>query len=128
MHEAMSMATIPAKDVTRARTFYSEKLGLEPAREVGGGFLYETGKGTGFLLYESQFAGTNQATAMGFQVADFDGTVEELRGKGVTFEEYDFPEVKTDNGVMEMPDGTKAAWFKDTEGNIIALDNGGASH
>ena len=125
MHDAMSMATIPAKDVARARTFYSEKLGLEPAREASGGYIYETGKGTGFLLYESQFAGTNQATAMGFQVADFDAAVEELRGKGVTFEEYDFPEVKTTNGVMEMPDGTKAAWFKDTEGNIIALDSGG---
>jgi catechol 2,3-dioxygenase-like lactoylglutathione lyase family enzyme len=124
MHEAVSMATIPAKDLARARKFYTEKLGLKDGQEILGGVLFETGKGTAFLLYESQFAGTNQATAMGFQVSDFEATVSDLRSRGVTFEDYDFPGLKTENGVADMPDGSKAAWFKDTEGNIIALDNG----
>ena len=124
MHEAVSMATIPAKDLARARKFYTEKLGLKEAQESGGGVIFETGKGTGFLLYESQFAGTNQATAMGFQVSDFDETMSDLRSRGVEFEDYDFPGLKTENGVADLPDGTKAAWFKDTEGNILALDNG----
>ena len=123
MHESVAVATIPAKDLQRARRFYEETLGLSAGREVAGGILFEAGKGSAFLLYESQFAGTNQATAMGFSVADFDATVDELRGKGVTFEDYDFPGLTTENGVAEMPDGSKAAWFKDPEGNILALDN-----
>ena len=124
MHEAMAIATIPAKDIARARAFYAEKLGLEPAREEGPEALaYEMGKGTGFLLYQSQFAGTNQATTMSFEVSDFDGTMEQLRSKGVAFEDYDFPGLKTENGVATMPDGTKTAWFKDSEGNILALGN-----
>ena len=112
---------IPASDIGRARSFYSEKLGLEPAREGDDGLIYEVGKGTGFLLYESQFAGTNQATAMGWQVPDFDAAVEALRGRGVTFEEYDFPGFKTENGIVSMPNGRRGAWFKDTEGNILAV-------
>lgn len=124
MHESVAIATIPAKDLARARTFYAETLGLTSSREVPGGIMFETGKGSSFLLYESQFAGTNQATAMGFSVADLDGTVEDLRSKGVTFEDYDLPGLKTENGVAELPDGAKAAWFKDPEGNIIALDSG----
>jgi predicted enzyme related to lactoylglutathione lyase len=116
--------TIPASDIGRARRFYSEKLGLEPARDGEDGLVYETGKGTGFLLYESQFAGTNQATAMGWQVTDFDAAVEELRSRGVTFEDYDFPGFKTENGIMTMPNGMRGAWFKDSEGNILAVDDG----
>ena len=124
MHEAMAIATIPAKDVARAKKFYAEKLGLEPAREEGGdSFAYEMGKGTGFLLYQSSFAGTNQATSMSFEVSDFDGMVEQMRSRGVVFEEYDFPGLKTENGIASMPDGTKTAWFKDSEGNILAIGN-----
>ena len=121
--DAMFMPTVPAKDLARARTFYAEKLGLEPASEDMAGLNYETGKGTGFLLYESEFAGTNEATAMGLRVADFDAAVDELRSRGVVFEDYDFPGLKTENGVMTLPDGRKGAWFKDSEGNIIAIDN-----
>ena len=123
LREAMSIATVPASDIQRARRWYAEKLGLEPTRtDVDEGLGYEIGKGTGFLLYESQFAGTNQATAMGFQVVDFDAEMADLRKRGVQFEEYDLPGIKTENGVVTMPDGSKGAWFKDSEGNILSIN------
>ena len=122
LHEFMCAATIPASDLQRARTWYAEKLGMNPAQENEEGLGYEMGKGTGFLLYESQFAGTNQATAMGWTVVDFDSEMAELRRRGVVFEEYDFPGLKTENGVVTMPNGGKGAWFKDSEGNILSLN------
>lgn len=116
-------AALPASDLDRAKAWYSEKLGLEPVWEDEyGGAHYEAG-GTRFLVYVSPFAGTNQATAAGFSVENFDEMIEELRGKGVTFEEVDFGELgKTIDGVISSPDDMgKAAWFKDSEGNILAL-------
>ena len=74
------------------------------------------------MLYPSAFAGTNQATAAGFMVDDFDATVAELRSNGVVFEEYDLGEgMATIDGVITLPDGNKGAWFKDSEGNILGL-------
>lgn len=125
MHESVAVATIPTKDLARARKFYGETLGLGDGRETPGGVVFEAGKGSAFLVYESQFAGTNQATAMGFSVTDFDAAVEDLRAKGVSFEDYDFPGLKTENGVATLPDGAKASWFKDPDGNILAIDDGG---
>jgi catechol 2,3-dioxygenase-like lactoylglutathione lyase family enzyme len=122
LREAMSVATLPATDLERARRRYAEKLGLEPTREDMEGLGYEIGKGTGFLLYESQFAGTNEATAMGFMVVDFDAEMADLRQRGVEFEEYDLPGIKTENGVVMLPDGSKGAWFKDSEGNILSIN------
>ncbi len=116
-------AALPASDLDRAKTWYSEKLGLEPVWEDGyGGAHYEAG-GTPFLVFVSPFAGTNQATAAGFTVENFDEMIEELRGNGVTFEEVDFGEMgKTVDGVISSADGmSKAAWFKDSEGNILSL-------
>lgn len=116
-------ATLPAADMGRAKAWYADKLGLEPVEEDdagGGGAWYETG-GMRFLLYQSAFAGTNQATAACFSVEDFDGAVESMRGRGVAFEEYDMGEIKTVDGVLTLPDGQKAAWFKDSEGNILAI-------
>ena len=124
LNEHSCMTMVPASDLERAKTWYAEKLGMDPARQDPGGLVYESGKGTGFMVYESQFAGTNQATAMGWQVVDFDAEMAELRRRGVTFEDYDFPGIKTDNGVMTLPDGTRGAWFKDSEGNILAIDDG----
>ena len=121
LHEFQCVATVPAKDIQRARRWYSEKLGMEPARDGGAELGYETGKGTGFLLYESAFAGTNQATAMGWIVVDLDAEMDELRQRGVTFEEYDMPGLKTENGVVTLPDGGRGAWFKDSEGNILSI-------
>jgi catechol 2,3-dioxygenase-like lactoylglutathione lyase family enzyme len=117
-------AVLPASDLERAKRWYSEKLGLEPTEEDQyGNVQYETG-GTGFLLYQSAFAGTNQATAAGFRVDQFDDIVEQLRSRGVVFEDVDFGEFgATVDGVIASPDGEKAAWFKDSEGNILSLSS-----
>jgi hypothetical protein len=87
--------------------------------ENPGGVLYQAGSAHVFV-YPSEFAGSNQATAATFIVSDTSAAVEELRGKGVTFEEYDMPGLKTVDGIAEM-DGVKGAWFKDSEGNILSL-------
>ena len=116
-------ATLPASDLERAKRWYSEKLGLEPMEEDEyGGAHYETG-GAHFMVFLSPFAGTNQATAAGFNVENFDEVVDQLRSKGVAFEDVDFGELgKTVDGVISTPDGAgKAAWFKDSEGNILSI-------
>jgi predicted enzyme related to lactoylglutathione lyase len=111
--------TIPASDLTRARHFYEETLGFDAEEVSAAGVMYRSRSSTLFV-YPSSFAGTNKATAAGFQVVDLPATVKELKGRGVRFEEYDLPNVKTVGGIMKTPDGD-AAWFKDTEGNIIGL-------
>lgn len=113
-------AVLPASDLGRAREFYKDKLGLEPADERGDGLIYQTKGGPKFLLYETQFAGTAQNTAMNFVTDDLDAEMADLRSRGVQFEEYDFPGLKTENGVAEY-DGGRGAWFKDSEGNILAV-------
>lgn len=112
-------ATLPASDFERAKAFYGGTLGLESFMEDAGGVMYRAGSSSVFV-YPSEFAGTNKATAATFVVADTVAAMEELRGKGVTFEEYDMPGLKTENGVAEIG-GVKGAWFKDSEGNILAL-------
>jgi catechol 2,3-dioxygenase-like lactoylglutathione lyase family enzyme len=114
-------ASLPAADFDRAKAWYREKLGLTPVQEMGGGASYRVGEGTGFFLYPTQFAGTARNTAMGFETTSFDADVKDMRSKGVVFEEYDMPGLKTVDGVAEF-EGIKAAWFKDSEGNIIALN------
>lgn len=114
---------LAASDLERAKRWYEDKLGLEPVTEDEyGGLQYETGGGT-FLVYLSEFAGTSKATAAGFRVEDFDAAITELRSRGVAFEDVDFGEFgSTVDGVISMPDSSdKAAWFKDSEGNIISL-------
>lgn len=115
-------AAMPASDIDRARAWYSEKLGLEPIKAGPGGELrYDTGT-TQFGVYPSAYAGTNQATAAVLIVSDFEAARAELRSKGVVFEEYDFgDDFRTVDGVIETPDGEKTSWFKDSEGNILAL-------
>ena len=118
------MPTLPASDLDRAKAWYSNYLGLDPASEdeERGSAMYEIG-GSGFLVYQSDFAGTNQATAAGFVVENFDEVVDELRSKGIQFEDLDFGEMgHTVDGVITSPDGSeKGAWFKDSEGNILGL-------
>lgn len=113
-------AVLPASNIGRARTFYQEKLGLEPVEERGDGLIYQTKGGLTFLLYETQFAGTAQNTAMNWITTDLDADMAALRDRGVVFEEYDFPGLKTENGVATY-DGGRGAWFKDSEGNILAI-------
>jgi catechol 2,3-dioxygenase-like lactoylglutathione lyase family enzyme len=112
---------LPASDYERAKKWYADTLGLKPAYEDPNGADYQTGSGTMFSVYPSQFAGTNQATAMGFLAHDLSAEMDELKAKGVTFEEYDIPGVKTVDGVAEFGPGERGAWFKDSEGNLIAL-------
>ena len=113
-------AYIPASDVARARRFYEDKVGLRPARELAGGVLYEFADHTACFLYPTRNAGTNQASQAFWQVKDVEREVAELKARGVTFEEYDLPGMKTHNGIA-IAGGAKSAWFKDTEGNIMAL-------
>ena len=113
-------ATIPATDIARARRFYEDKLGFKPADVNSAGVTYKV-QNSAMYLYTSTFAGTNKATAAGFNVKDLAAIVAELKGKGIAFEEYDMGgDYKTENGIMKTPDGV-AAWFKDTEGNIINI-------
>jgi catechol 2,3-dioxygenase-like lactoylglutathione lyase family enzyme len=115
-----AVPTIAVSDLDRARKFYEETLGLKTKDERADGVTYETGAGTWFLVYPSQFAGTNKSTYMSFEVDDVEAAVKDLRDRGVTFEEYDFPGLKTVNGIAEIG-GVKGAWFKDLDGNILAI-------
>ena len=115
--------SFPASDLERAKRWYSEKLGLDPVRELDYGDVeYQTG-GVRFLIYQTELAGTNEATAASFVVDDFDEVIASLRTSGVLFEDVDFGEFDaTVDGVIESPDGSnKSAWFKDSEGNILSL-------
>ena len=118
LQQSPIFAYIPAKDVTRARRFYEETLGFSPKRETAGGVVYEFAGGTACFLYPTQNAGTSAASQAFWQVTDVEREVTELREKGVKFEEYDMPGMK--NGIL-TGGGAKAAWFKDTEGNILAI-------
>jgi len=113
-------AYIPAADIARARKFYEEKVGFKPKEEVAGGVIYEFGQGTSCFMYPTPNAGTSKASQAFWRVDDVAREVAELKARGVKFEEYDFPGLKTVNGVATSGDG-KAAWFKDSEGNIMAL-------
>ncbi|MGA9102226.1 VOC family protein [Aeromicrobium sp.] len=115
-------AVLPASDLARCRSFWHDTFGIDPVDdgfEEGLAEMYEIG-GTRVLIYETQFAGTAQNTALGIDSDDFDRDMADLKAKGVRFNEYDLPGVTTVDGVVEM-DGTRTAWFNDSEGNIIAL-------
>jgi catechol 2,3-dioxygenase-like lactoylglutathione lyase family enzyme len=112
-------ATIPAKDLDSTRRFYEEVLGAQVVNEDPGGILYKAGDAY-FSLYPTQFAGTAQHTLGSFMVQDLEAAMAALRDKGVTFEEYDLPGLKTVNGIAELG-GERGAWFKDPEGNILAV-------
>jgi predicted enzyme related to lactoylglutathione lyase len=111
---------IPAKDVARARKFYEETLGFKPKQVTAGGVVYEFGKGTACFLYPTPNAGTSQASQAFWQVEDIEQEVSELMARGVKFEKYDMPGLKTKDGIVTAG-SAKAAWFKDTEGNILAI-------
>ncbi len=123
---------LPATDINRAARWYKEKMGLEPVLhgnetiepgtdEFDSQLLYDTGTAR-FGVYESWAAGRNEATAARLVVDDFDSAFAELLGNGVVFEEYDFGDgFRTVDGVLVSPDGEKTAWFKDSEGNILAI-------
>ncbi len=114
------IAYIPAKDVARARRFYEDKLGFKPKEEVSDGVVYEFANGTSCFLYPTPNAGTSQASQAFWQVDDVDREIAELKARGVAFEHYDIPGERSASGAITAG-GAKAAWFKDTEGNIMAI-------
>jgi catechol 2,3-dioxygenase-like lactoylglutathione lyase family enzyme len=116
-------ATLAVSDLRRARDFYENTLGLTPVQEPPGGILYKSGNSV-VLVYPSEYAGTNQATAASWAVgADFDAIVEDLKAKGVTFEHYDDLPDTTREGDVHMAGEFKAVWFKDPDDNILNLIN-----
>ncbi|MEX1296235.1 MAG: VOC family protein [Candidatus Limnocylindrales bacterium] len=114
--------TLPASDLERAKDWYSRVLGVEPVgTSEDGSYWFELG-GIQFLVYASQFAGTNQATAAAIEVDDVEAAVAQFRSRGAVFEEYDFGEdFRTVDGILTSPAGTKLAWMKDSEGNILGI-------
>ena len=120
LQESPVYAYIPAKDLARARKFYEEKLGFKPKGEVNGGVVYEFGDHTSCFMYTTPHAGTSKASQAFWQVNDLEREMELLKSRGLEFLDYDTPEMKTKDGVFSGG-GTKAAWFKDSEGNIMAL-------
>jgi len=104
----------------RARKFYEEKVGLKPKQEYAGGVVYECGNGSWVFMYPSAGAGTSQASTAFWAVDDVIAEVAVLKSRGVKFEDYDMPGLKTVDGIA-TGGGAKTAWFKDTEGNILAV-------
>lgn len=117
-----AIATVAVKDLKAARRFYEDRLGLAPAQdEMMGVITYKTGSTT-LVVYSSEFAGTNRATSVTWGVGqDFDGIVETLRAKGVSFEHYDGLPGVTREGDVHEAGGFKLAWFKDPDGNLHHL-------
>jgi catechol 2,3-dioxygenase-like lactoylglutathione lyase family enzyme len=118
---------LPAQDLERARRFYAEKLGLEPAEERPGGLLYRSAGGD-FALFESAGASPGTFTQMSWEVGDIEATVAELKRRGIVFEEVDLPGLRTVDGIAEVSGnypskgtGERGAWFRDSEGNMLGV-------
>jgi catechol 2,3-dioxygenase-like lactoylglutathione lyase family enzyme len=119
---------LPAQDLERAKTFYAEKLGLEPVEERPGGLRYVCAAGE-FALFQSKGAASGDHTQMGWEVDDIEATVRELRDRGVVFEQYDFPGFRTVGGIADIEgnypskraSGERAVWFRDSEGNLLGI-------
>ena len=113
-------ATIPCADLERAKAFYADKLGLTPSSDQPGGAFYDAGDGTRFFLFPSQGAASGTHTQMGFRVPDIETTVRDLKARGVTFEEYDFPTFDKATSIAQTGP-VRSAWFKDSEGNLLGV-------
>jgi predicted enzyme related to lactoylglutathione lyase len=111
---------IPVADLARARKFYEERVGLKSREDYAGGVIYECGNGSWVFMYPSPGAGTSKASTAFWAVDDVEAEVAELKARGVVFEEYDTPNMKTVNSIATAG-GAKTAWFKDSEGNILAI-------
>ena len=111
---------LAVKDLDRARQFYQDKLGLKQVDDFGEGFLLKSGD-TKLNVYRSEFAGTNKATAVTFEVDDIQSEVTNLKEKGIFFEKYDVEGLQPKGDIFEGEGGFKTAWFKDPDGNILSL-------
>jgi catechol-2,3-dioxygenase len=116
---AYAEATLPAKDLDRARTFYADRLGLNPTSEDRVGVHFVVG-GTRFRLFRSGGTASGAHTQLAFVVSDLRELVDELKSRGLEFETYDYPNPKTVDGVADLG-YARAAWFKDSEGNLLGV-------
>jgi predicted enzyme related to lactoylglutathione lyase len=122
LESASTHPMIAVKDLDVAKQFYGVTVGLTPSEErPGAAVRYDTRGGTWFLVYQSTFAEAAESTRMRFEVEDIESTVEELRARGIVFEEYDLPGVKTVDGIATHESGARGAWFKHPEGNILQI-------
>jgi predicted enzyme related to lactoylglutathione lyase len=114
-------AMLPAQDLNRAKAFYRDKFGLTPTQEMGDDLVfYMMGGGTGFIVYRTQGKSPGSYTQLFVEVPEVEQAVRDLKGRGVKFEDYDIPGLKTVDGIADIG-GSKAAWLKDSEGNVIGL-------
>src|SRR6476620_8090885 len=119
LQDSPMYAYIPARDLDRARQFYEGKLGLKAKEVMNGGVVYEFGEGTACFLYPTPNAGTSQTSQAFWSVRDVDSLIRELQQRGVVFDDYAMPGERSPAGAV-IAGGAKAAWFKDSEGNILA--------
>jgi predicted enzyme related to lactoylglutathione lyase len=127
LNDSRVEANIPAGDLDRAREFYADKLGLTPRQELGGEALaYETAGGTRFNIYRTAYAGQAGHTIAQWHVADIESDVRDLKAKGVVFDVYDMPGVEWDGEIATIPGMGRSAWFRDSEGNTMCLDQASA--
>jgi catechol 2,3-dioxygenase-like lactoylglutathione lyase family enzyme len=124
LNDSKVTANVPASDLERARTFYADVLGLTPADENPGGLVYTTRGGTTFFLYETEYAGQAGHTIAQWHVDNVADEVKNLKDKGLQFEHYDnMPGVAWEGDIAKLEGMGSAAWFKDSEGNIMCLDD-----
>lgn len=123
LNDCKVTANVPVSDIDRARNFYADTLGLTPTGENPGGLIYTTAGGTTFFVYQTEYAGQAGHTIAQWHVDNVDDEVRELKAKGLQFEHYDMPGVTWDGDVARMEGMGNAAWFKDSEGNIMCLDD-----
>ncbi len=123
LNDSRVEANIPASDLDRARGFYADKLGLTPVAEVQGVQLtYRTSGGTTFTVYRTEYAGQAGHTLAQVHVDDIEAQVRELEANGVAFEKYEMPGVDWAGPIASIPGMGRAAWLKDSEGNILCVD------
>jgi predicted enzyme related to lactoylglutathione lyase len=115
-------AILPAVDMARAKDFYQNKLGLKlQPMPMEDPMIFEAGAGTSLVIYHKSEGTKAEHTVAGFNVKELEQLIETLSAKGVVFEDYDMPGLKTVDHIMDYG-GIKSAWFKDSEGNILALN------
>jgi predicted enzyme related to lactoylglutathione lyase len=123
LNDSKVEANIPAGDLQRARTFYADKLGLTPVQDMGVNLVYETAGGTRFNVYETSYAGQAGHTIAQWHVTDIEAQVRDLKDRGITFEVYaDLPGVEWNGEIASLKGLGRAAWFKDSEGNTMCVD------
>jgi predicted enzyme related to lactoylglutathione lyase len=120
LQDADAVAMLPARDLDRAREFYSDKLKLTAEREIAGAMMYRCGNGSHFFVFQSEGAASGTHTQINFMVSDIEAEVADLKAREVVFEEYDAPGYRTVDGIADIGIA-KVAWFKDSEENLLGL-------